>query len=306
MKYRQLALTLGTIITGTLILISSCKKINEATELGADLIPPVDNINTFDTTVTVEAYNDLFTLGGMDVLKQDSTRSHYSYEQFLGLITNDNFFGKTDAQMYFELKPDTYPFTFNNKPDSLFLDSVVLVLQYVETYGDTAASQNISVSEINSDFRVDTSYLVRNNTDVTSSGLLGSATVIPYTLDDSVKAYQDTTSHQLRIRLSTAFGNRLLQYDTAGANNAYSTDSAFKSKFKGFALKSTSGNAIMGFDLQGINTKLAIYYKHAHGLGNTVLDTAVAYFGFKTSDVYGLSGSASHNYIGRDYTGSRF
>lgn len=31
----------------------SCTKINEATELGDDLIPAVDNVNTFDTTLTV-------------------------------------------------------------------------------------------------------------------------------------------------------------------------------------------------------------------------------------------------------------
>ena len=30
--------------------------------LGGDLIPAVDNINTFDTTLTVEAFNDLFHL----------------------------------------------------------------------------------------------------------------------------------------------------------------------------------------------------------------------------------------------------
>jgi hypothetical protein len=126
MVKRQLVLTLGSIITGSLILLSSCKKINEATDLGGDLLPAVDNITTFDTTLTVEAYNDLFTLGGIDSLKEDSTYSHYSYEQFLGRINSDPLFGRTDAQMFFELKPTSYPFTFNNKPspDSLFLDSV--------------------------------------------------------------------------------------------------------------------------------------------------------------------------------------
>jgi Domain of unknown function (DUF4270) len=306
-KNRQLALTLGLIITCTVILFSSCKKINEATELGGDLIPPVDNIHTFDTTVTVEAYNDLFTLSNIDPLKTDSVYSHYTDEQFLGVINTDPLFGKTDAQMFFELKPTNYPFTFKNKPslDSLFLDSVVLILDYVETYGDSSVAQMVDVSEITSDFRVDTAYLVRKNTDITVSGLsLGSTTFIPKTLDDSVKAYQDTTSHQLRIKLNTAFGNRLLLYDTAGVNNAYSSDSLFKTKFKGFALKSTSGGkAVMGFDLQGTNTKLAIYYRYLHGLG-TDRDTTVDYFYFKPGATYGLAGSASHNYINRDYSGS--
>src|SRR5437868_10459496 len=152
LKNRQLVLTIGSIISAALILLSSCKKINEATDLGGDMIPPVDNINTFDTSLTVEAYNDLFTLGGpiTDTLKEDSTRSHYSYEQFLGLINADPLFGKTDAQMYFELKPQVFPFKFNNWPDSLSLDSVVLILDHVETYGDSTLAQTITVSEITS------------------------------------------------------------------------------------------------------------------------------------------------------------
>jgi Domain of unknown function (DUF4270) len=305
-KNRQLAFIFGLIITCTVILFSSCKKINEATELGDDLIPPVDNVNTFDTTIIVDAYNDLFALFNADPLKTDSVFSYFGDEQFLGVIDNDPFFGKTDAQMFFELKPLNYPYTFRNKPslDSLFLDSVVLILDYIETYGDSSIAQTVSVSEVTSNFRVDTSYLVRQNSDITVSAVsLGSSTFFPHTLNDSVKAYQDTTSHQLRIKLNTAFGNRLLLYDTTGANNAYSSDSAFKTKFKGFALKSTlGGNAVMGFDLQGANTKLAIYYRYRHGVG-TDLDTTVDYFRFKPKTTYLLAGSAWHNYIGRDYTG---
>ncbi len=308
MKKTHLALALATVITGTLILFSSCRKINEATELGADVIPAVDNINTFDTTITVEAYNDLFTLGGpvADSLKEDSTRSSYTDEQFLGQITSDPLFGKTDAQMFLELRPLTFPFAFLNKKDSIFLDSVVLILDYVETYGDSSVAQTIDVSEITSDFRVDTSYIIRKNTDITVGGLLGSKTIVPKNLDDSVQAFQDTTSNQLRIRLSDAFGNRLLNYDSilAGTANAYATDSTFKTKFKGFALRSLSGNAVMGFNLQGVNTKLAIYYQYYHGKGTSDLDTTVAYFKFKPAATYFNQGTASHNYVKRDYSGS--
>jgi Domain of unknown function (DUF4270) len=306
-KNSKLLLTFGIIITGIFILFNSCKKINEATELGSDLIPPVDNINTFDTTISVEAYNDLFTLGGTDVLKEDSTRSHYSDVQFLGKITSDPLFGKTEAEMYFELKPSTFPFYFKNKPslDSLKLDSVVLVLNYAETYGDSTVPQTINVYEITSEFRADTSYLLRKNTDFTvSGGILGTRTFIPSSLDDSVFAYLDTTAKQLRIRLDNSFGNRLLLYDTTGANNAYTSDSLFKTKFKGFALKSVGGgNSVMGFNLQGAGTKLAIYYRYLHGQG-TDEDTTVEYFKFKPLETYGLAGTASHNYIKRDYSGT--
>lgn len=309
MTNRQLALTLGTFITGILVFFSSCKKINEATEIGSDLIPPIDNINTFDTTILVEAYNDLFTYGGTDPLKEDSTLCHYAYEQFLGLITNDPIFGKTDAQMYFELKPTSFPFRFRNfglpGTDSLLLDSVVLILNYLETYGDTSAVQTINAYEITSEFISDTSiYHVRDNPSVlATSTLLGSKMIIPHSLDDSVQAYQDTTSHQLRIRLNDAFGEFLLKGDTATAsvNNYFKSDSLFKTKFKGFALKSEGGgNAVMGFSLQGTNTKLAIYYKYTHGLGPTDYDTTVAYW--TLTPTFHNYGSA--NFISRDYSGT--
>jgi len=301
-----LALALGLFITSIFILLGSCKKINEATELGSDVIPPVDNVKTFDTTLTVEAYNDLFILGGgpADSLKQDSTTSSYTDEQFLGLISADPLFGKTGAQMYFELRPPTFPFAFQNKSDSIFLDSVVLILDYVETYGDTTASQNVDVAEITSNFRSDTSYLIRKNSEFTTApGSLGSRTFKPASLHDSVKVFQDTTIRQLRIRLNNTFGTRLLSYDSisSGPNNAYSSDSAFKVKFKGFALKSVSGNAVMGFNLQGANTKLAIYYKYLHGVGND-LDTTVTYFRFKPKATYFELATASHNYVQRDYS----
>jgi hypothetical protein len=86
-----------------------------------------------------------------------------------------------------------------------------------------------------------------------------------------------------------------LNYDsTSGINGAYASDSAFKTKFKGFALRSmSSGNAVMGFDLGGTNTKLAIYYRYpkAGGLGR---DTVVDYFRFTTL-------SAAANYVERNH-----
>lgn len=291
MKNSQFVLLLGVIIASTAFTFSSCKKINEATELGGGLIPVVDNINTFDTTITVEAYNELFTL------LTDSQRYSRGEEQWLGRINNDPLFGGTDARMFFELKSTIYPFTFANAdPDSLYLDSVVLVLDYMETYGDTLEPQTINVYEIDqagAAFKSDSNYLIRKN-DFVLGPLLGSRTITPATLNDSVKVYLDTTKNQLRIRLDDAFGERLLDYDTiAGVNGAYKSDSAFRSKFKGFALQSmNTGNAVMGFDLGGPNTKLAIYYRYNK---NIQVDTTVHYFRFTT-----LSGGAQ--YVIRDHS----
>ena len=181
MKHKHLALTLGAIFTSTLILFISCKKINESTTLGGDLIPVVDNITTFDTILTVEAYNDTFSV------VTDTTKYNTSYTHYLGHIENDPFFGKTDAKLFLELLPPSAKYTFINRPDSLTIDSVVLVLDYVETYGDTLAPQTINVYEIpqSSNFG-DTSFTIRES-NYEKGGLLGSKVVEPTLLNDSIK-----------------------------------------------------------------------------------------------------------------------
>ena len=293
MKHSYLALTLGTIIT-TVFLFSACKKINESTELGGGLIPPIDNINTFDTTINdILVFNDTFGLAN------DSQRLAKNQEFFLGRINSaDPFFGRTDARIFMEYKSTIYgAYPFPRK-DSVKIDSIVLVMDYAETYGDTLAPQLINVYELDplapaNKFNSDSSYLIRKN-DFVYTNLLGSRTVTPRELDDSVKAFRDTTKNQLRIRLDTNFARRLLNYDTS---NAYRSDSAFKTYFKGFAVQSmSSGNAVMGFGFGTNNSKLAIYYNYPRTTTPT-RDTAVSYFFF--TDV-----SAAANYVIRDYTGT--
>jgi hypothetical protein len=291
-KNSYFALSFLAIITMVAVLFSACRKINESTELGGGLIPPVDNITTFDTSLSIQAFNDTFGLAN------DSQYLSKNEEFFLGKINNDPFFGKTDARLFLELKPPYFKYFFANKPDSLYLDSVVLVLDYMETYGDSNTAQTVNVYELDqsNNFRSDTSYLIRKN-DFTYSSLLGSRTFLPKTLDDSVKAYQDTTTNQFRVRLNNSFGTRLLGYDSTGVSGAYSGDSVFRTFFKGFALQSmNTGNAVMGFNLGGANTKLAVYYRYNNG-GPAKIDTTVTYFTFS-------SNSAAANFVQRDYSGT--
>jgi hypothetical protein len=287
-KKSQFAFRFAILIISISILFSACRKINEATELGGDLIPVVDNITTFDTTLTVETYNGIF-----DVLN-DSTLLNESGTHFLGRISNDPVFGVTNATIFLELKPSFYKYSFANKPDSLHIDSVVLILDYVETYGDTTVPQSVNVYEIDqlSSFKFDSTYRVSQNS-FTFSNLLGSKTFLPSTLNDSVFAKFDTTKNQLRIRLSDLFGQRLLNYDST-STGAYFNDSAFRTKFKGFAIEpSGGGNALTAFNLLGANTKLAIYYRDDNG-DSPKQDTLLTFFNFTAF-------SASANYITRAY-----
>ncbi|MET0635215.1 MAG: DUF4270 family protein [Chitinophagaceae bacterium] len=300
MKYKNLAVTLGVAVLTTIILFVSCKKINDFTPVGDDLIPDVDNINTFDTILDIQAFNDTFSL------LTDTTVSTAATTQWIGHISDDPLFGKTDAGMAFQLKPPSFRFTFGARPDSLHLDSVVLVLSFVETYGDSNAVQTVNVFEVGNPFTADSAYNIRINGQ-TKAGLLGSRSFQPRVLNDSVKVFRDTTANQLRIRLDDAFGQRLLNFDTTSAGGripAFVSDSAFDSYFHGFTMESTSGNAIVGIDLLGANTKLAIYYKNDHGDAGSVptanWDTTVTYWTFS-----GNPNSASAQHISRDFSGTQ-
>ncbi len=292
MKNRYIVLSFIAIVATVAIVFSACKKINEATDLGGGLIPPVDNITTFDTTLTVQAFNDTFALA------TDSQRLNASEEHYLGLINSDPLFGKTDARLFLQLKPTvflTYPFP---RKDSIKIDSVILVMDYLETYGDSTIPQTINVYEVNqsSNFTRDSVYLIRKN-DITYSSQLSfpsNQSFIPARLADSVKAFLDTTSNQLRIKLDTNFARRLMNYDTTtgGPRGAYSSDSAFNTFFKGFALQSTTlGKAVMGFNLAGC--KLAVYYRQPKTIG-TLDSLSVTYFTFTQF-------SATADYIQRSF-----
>jgi len=305
-KSRILVLSIGSIFLFSLF-FSACKKINEGTELGDDLLPVVDNVKTFDTSLAVQTFNDVFT----DL--NDSTRITAAAEHFIGRISNDPLFGKTDASLYLQLKPFQFPYAFHPASDSMTsmtIDSVVLVLGYAETYGDTNAAQRFKVYEIaqSSEFRWDSSYLVRQNNFTTSTDLTGSTGPIsviprPGVLSDSVHLFREQAKGQLRLKLDNSFGTRLLGYDSTSnpLNNAYHNDSIFNTKFKGFAVVpdgSSTGNALIGVNLLDSNTKVAIYYKWYKNNGATPFDATVKYFRF--------TGFVAHaQLVKRDPTGAQ-
>ncbi len=244
--------TVSFFLIGFISFFSSCKKINESTTLGGDLIPAVDNINTFDTSLTVISDNRLLA---------DSNRISFYDDVAIGRL-NDPVFGQTDAAAYFNVGRLIYPgFPFVRR-DSITIDSVVLSLSYQGAYGDTNNALTYRVFELaqTPDFQ-DTVLYRYNHPDFPTTAELGSKTFIPKDLDDSVRIIRpnDTTkvANRLRITLDPQLGRRFVDIDTSG----FTTDSALKSKFKGFAVKADNGNALAYFNLSDANTRLIVYYK---------------------------------------------
>lgn len=262
----------------SIALIFSCTKVNESTELGDELIPAIDNVNTFDTTLEVQAAFFPF---------DDSSRHLINENMALGRI-NDPVFGTTNADMYFNLSSTVYGTSpFRDTVEAI--DSVVLSLAYRGGYGDTSSIANqisVQVSEINKDngvngFKDTTIY--RFDHPGFSTGLpLGNKTFSIPQFKDSIRVgfKRDTgrVANVLRIKLDTLFGKKLASFDTT-ANGGFRNDSLFRDKFRGLAVKTVNASSpgtLAYFNVNDIaNTVLLVYYRNRKG---SVRDTAVAAF----------------------------
>jgi hypothetical protein len=254
----------------------SCSKI-DTTDLGSNLIPAVDNVNTFDTTMDVITNNDFLT---------DSTAIVYNEDHALGQI-NDPDFGTTKADIYSEIvSPSFYTsHPFVSKDSVKSIDSVVLMLSYKTSYGDTAAPLNVLVSEIDpaSNFRDSLSGYQVNSPDIPTTGIqLANASIDISGLHDTTTVIwkTDTTKYVsvMRIRLDKSIGQKLASFDTSlGA--PYYDDSTFKTVFKGLAIKAGPGTqALAYFNLLDVNSRLIVYYRaQKNGVPDSTLRTSFTF-----------------------------
>lgn len=270
----------------------SCTKV-DTTQLGADLIPVVDNVNTFDTTFNVET--DLFEL-------PDTTRIGGTTSHALGVL-NDGVFGTTTACIYVSLSPfngyGTHPFGNKDNVDNGDIDSVVLQLAYDASYGDTMSVINFQVEEIQSGspnkFK-DSALGYRINTPKslfgTGNPVLGSITQNFTELNDPKRIVNKigdtvTVSNVMRIKLDKSLGVRLKNYDsTAATNFAYKNDSSFREQFQGLGIIANASGiplnsgSLAYFKLRDANTKLIVYYRIKKGVNLAERDTLQAAFAF--------------------------
>jgi hypothetical protein len=274
---------------GFVLFLFSCTKLNEPTELGGELLPAVDNVNTFDTLLPVSASYHPFL---------DSTVNVINDNMALGRL-QDPVFGNTTADMYFNLSSSTYGSSpFYHQDSVIAIDSVVLTLAYAGAYGDTTASSSISVavSEINKNSNfVDTSYYRYDQAGFTTGPVLGTKTFSIPDLKDSVVVVRkkDTVklANVVRIRLDNSLGEKLRRFDTT-ANGPYKSDSLFRVAFRGLAVKATAASGVgtlAYINLSNANSGLTVYYRYSK---NGVKDTATAAF---THSTYSQANSILRN-----------
>lgn len=145
------------------------------------------------------------------------------------------------------------------------LDSVVLVLTYDTAgyYGDETDIYGIEVLELDENMDGD-EYYTSDDEFATKPVSLGSKDFIPNADTVSVIYYDGTTSPDtlnvfphLRVPLSAAFGNRLLDLDTS----YYKNDSTFISAIKGLHIKPTrETGGMLSFNVLSSLSGIYLYY----------------------------------------------
>jgi hypothetical protein len=257
----------------------ACTKL-DTTDIGSDLLPAVDNIHTFDTILAINSTQGLFN---------DSTVYSSSDDFALGIINNDPLFGRTNANIYMQLKPPFYPYYFGNPNDTLLgVDSVVLCLKYKGFWGDSSLPVHLDVKEvIDYEFR-DSVYALHTTAYKPSTGgvILGSTDVDVRTISNYIKFTnrRDSVKNQVRIKLSAAWASQLFGRDSTAANflnNAFYNDSIYRRFYNGLAvLASGGGNGLIYTNLADTATKIEIHYRRRNA---GVVDTVYSSFRLYTN-----------------------
>jgi hypothetical protein len=266
--------------------------------MGGDLIPTVDNLNTFDTSLEVISNN---------YIPDDSTRLNGGNDHLVGGISNDPLFGKTTARMFFELKPPNFPFLFEHPDTVRMFDSAVLILKYQGHYGDSANAINFKLYEsadpISPDISIVPYHTLNPNLSANYSILWGEKTMRANQYKDTVYIKRGNTTagkviNQLRIPLNQAMAEKLFKADT---NTIFKNDSSFEKHLKGFALEAQGNpNALHYFLLTGNDTKIEFYYRAKRGpLMDTISRSFVfnAFCGHAVDLKRDRSGSEINDYL---------
>jgi hypothetical protein len=299
------------VIATTLISIIgwNCTKL-DTTDIGSDLLPAVDNVNTFDTTLLINSTQANYFSDSTYISKYD--------DYALGGINNDPLFGTTSANIFMQLKPAFYPFFFGNAADTLNgpglgIDSVVLCLKYKGFWGDSTLPVNLQVKEV-VDAKLRDSVLKDNKTNVSffTGSVLGNAVINPLTADNYVKYNynRDSIKSQIRIKITnTTWVNALFNRDSVSGNttnNAFYNDSTYRFFYNGLAVLSTGGgsNGLLYASLADTSTKLEIYYRKK-AKGSTVTDSVYTSFRLNPLATATSAASGTSNYIVRNRAGYR-
>lgn len=216
------------------------------------LIDPNDTLNaSYSDTATVWAY----------IEKDDTVRTDVTRYALLGVM-NDPVFGITRSEFFTTVGITQEISSYGVTP---VLDSVVLVLRYVDSYGaykKFGGLQTVQVFEM-----LDELVNANDNTNGYNSYTQVNYDPVPIATQSYVGLFPTFASEgrQMRIKLSNSLGQRFLDAGSLTTSN-------IKDLLKGFYVtnanqsQSPGQGAISRFDLLSDVSRMSIYY---HDTGNT-------------------------------------
>ncbi len=244
---RQYSLTRLVFILSLITILGSCKK--EPDLLGLDLIPESDLLShKFIDTTTIIAYS----------VMEDSLRTDVMTTNLLGSVSDPEF-GTTTASIYTQFRLSSTNVSFGTNPVA---DSIILTIPYKGIYGDTLATQNIRIYELDDTLSKYQHYYHVSTLPVQSQ-LIGQASFVPNTwMVDSVDGVK--IFPHMRIVLSQEFATKIINAESA----TLAENKVFTQVFKGLYLTSddasTPGSgAIMYLDLNHTQSKIKLYYHNS-------------------------------------------
>lgn len=237
----------GILVLLILSLITSCNK--KADQVGLGLQPANAELSVvFDNSSGLVAYS----------IREDSVRTDANAIKtgMLGSML-DPVFGKTTADIFSQFRLSENGQNFG---DGSILDSIVLSLAYSSFYGDTLTQQTVRVYELSEDMDPDTSYYSINS--IADDGIEIAAYTFTPGPSDTIIFDSVPQKPQLRIHLSTEFGQKLITADDA----VYDDNETWLEFMKGLHIAtdpvSVEGGMLL-FDMLDAATVLTIYYRSA-------------------------------------------
>lgn len=264
----------------SLILLSglffSCK---EPGTVGIEVQPGEDMIAiSFSDTATVWTFAE----------REDSLRSSTGISNLLLGTMHDPDFGITYAGIFTQFSLNTANPQF---PASAVLDSAVLTLAYLTSYGDTAQQQHVMVFELTEEMNKDSVYYSNRKFGFDSMNPVADYSFIPLP-HDSILIDTVKSAPHLRIPLDTADISDFLKTDNAAS---FANTTEFQKFFKGVFIRTGPANlvsgqgCIMSFSFSSSLSGITLYYH------TDTLDSLKYFIGMDQS-------AARMNYFEHDYS----
>lgn len=251
-KHYLKKLAFDSVLFALVIIAAACKDDTGSLGLGfhSELLG-----TDFTDTITVDAYSVL----------EDTINTTNMSANLVGSL-HDPIFGNSTAAIYAQFGLAGSGVNFGENP---VLDSVVLTLQIAGYYGDTTSQVAIRAYQLTEALSQDVKYY--QNSTVANDNTPLNYSLTGHTIAPNTQSIIDTSTYNphLRVRLSQAFGQYLLNHQAQMGNTA-----DFQNFFKGLCIDAVSHTGNTGYllitGMTGSLTGITLYYHN-----NT--DNAVRY-----------------------------